>query len=97
MQSYPQTSSNAQEQPTSKKPVLTKSKLTFDQFLDIYVKPFKSSDKYEISLPMSFTEICSGWQSVTFKQIIVTMTKSGNNPLPLIFNSPEHMRVLSNK
>jgi hypothetical protein len=25
------------------------------------------------------------------------MTKSGNSPLPLIFTSPEHMRVLSNK
>ena len=25
------------------------------------------------------------------------MTKSGNSPLPLIFTSPEHMKVLSNK
>ena len=60
------------------------------------MKPLKTPN-YEISLPASFTDICAGWQSVTFRQIIVTMTKSGSSPLPLIFTSPEHMKMLSNK
>ena len=94
--SYPQNFKTAQDPPQQKKAIHSKSKLSFDQFFDIYVKPLKTPN-YEISLPASFTDICAGWQSVTFRQIIVTMTKSGSSPLPLIFTSPEHMKMLSNK
>jgi hypothetical protein len=33
----------------------------------------------------------------TFKQIILKLTKKGTNPLPLWFDSPESMDVISNK
>lgn len=70
--------------------------ISIESFIDIYVAPsFK--DNYEYSLLKCFAEMCSGWKQETFKNIINLMTKKNTSPVPLFFNSPLEMAILSNK
>ena len=44
-----------------------------------------------------FANMCSGWTQETFKQVILTLTKKGQQPIKLWFDSVEDMYPMSNK
>lgn len=41
--------------------------------------------------------MASGWSQETFRQVYMTLTKKESVPLKLWMDSPEEMRVISNK
>ena len=48
-------------------------------------------------LPEFFLDLAAGWSQETFRQVYMTMTKKETIPLKLWLDSPEEMRIISNK
>jgi hypothetical protein len=71
------------------------SELDFQKFYSIFVSPL--DHHHEIYFIKSFADLCMGWKQETFKQVIIQVTKKNTVPLPMVFNSPSQMCMLSNK
>lgn len=58
---------------------------------------YESSLKKDSCLSVCIEELCGGWTTVTYFQVLTKMTKQGRICLPLVFFSSSELAVISNK
>jgi hypothetical protein len=58
---------------------------------------YEASLKKESCLSVCIEELCGGWTTVTFFQVLTKMTKQGRICLPLVFYTASELSAISNK
>lgn len=66
---------------------------TLSQYVSLYEDRLKAPS----CLPLALEDLCSGWTTDTFKQILVKLTLNGKIAVPCVFNHFNELAVFSNK
>eukprot|EP01017_Pseudomicrothorax_dubius_P028407 TRINITY_DN3368_c0_g1_i1.p1 TRINITY_DN3368_c0_g1~~TRINITY_DN3368_c0_g1_i1.p1 ORF type:complete len:160 (-),score=10.75 TRINITY_DN3368_c0_g1_i1:413-892(-) len=67
--------------------------LTFDQFVREYMDNLKPPS----CIPTCLEEMCGGWTQETLRQVVQKLTKKSTCPLPLWYDDPKNMEIISIK